>query len=155
MYILLAALIILVIMAVRFSNTVRFLWQHALSPSPSLGDVPGRASKHPAGAPVLRRMSSDYVARIQAWQINAYGGADQLTLNPSAQTPAVKSPDELLVKVHAASVNPIDAKMLGNCYFSCLKIHLVPIYCVCVRNMRCNWLCAQVHVQLVGHMFTV
>ncbi|BFZ10254.1 hypothetical protein BsWGS_13293 [Bradybaena similaris] len=100
-------------MAVRFSNTVRFLWQHALSPSPSLGDIPGRASKHPASAPVLHRMSSDCAARMQAWQINAYGGPDQLTLNPSAQTPTVKSPDELLVKIHAASVNPIDAKMLG------------------------------------------
>lgn len=50
---------------------------------------------------------------MQAWQAFEYGGPDNLQLNSTAQLPIIKSPLDVLVKVHAASVNPLDVRMLG------------------------------------------
>lgn len=49
---------------------------------------------------------------MQAWQISGYGGADKLQLNSLAKTPIIKSPTDIIVKVHAASVNPLDVRMM-------------------------------------------
>lgn len=52
---------------------------------------------------------------MQAWQAFEYGGPDKLQLNTTAQSPIIRSPLDVLVKVHAASVNPLDVRMLGMC----------------------------------------
>ncbi|XP_067674421.1 reticulon-4-interacting protein 1 homolog, mitochondrial-like [Haliotis asinina] len=50
---------------------------------------------------------------MSAWQIHQYGGNEEFTLSRTAKVPTIRSPDELLVEVHAASVNPIDVLMRG------------------------------------------
>lgn len=53
-----------------------------------------------------------YSTRTSAWQINSYGGIDEIQLNENVKTPVLKS-KELLVEMKAVSVNPIDVAMLG------------------------------------------
>ncbi|KAH9508939.1 Reticulon-4-interacting protein 1, mitochondrial [Bulinus truncatus] len=50
---------------------------------------------------------------MSAWAVNHYGGIDDLFLSTSARSSSIKSPNELLIKVHAASINPIDLRMIG------------------------------------------
>ena len=49
---------------------------------------------------------------MKAWQIERYGTTAELTLS-TAPTPILRNPDDILIEVHAASVNPIDTRMLG------------------------------------------
>lgn len=51
-------------------------------------------------------------ARMQAWRVHAYG-AGELRLE-SARVPALRAPDDVLVRVRAASLNPLDVAMIGN-----------------------------------------
>ena len=53
-------------------------------------------------------------SQMHAWEFNAYGGTDKLVLTDRAKIPVISSPTDILVKIHASSVNPIDVKMLGN-----------------------------------------
>lgn len=62
---------------------------------------------------------------MQAWQAFEYGGPDKLQLNTIAQLPIIRSPLDVLVKVHAASVNPLDVRMLGMCLIVLLRIFLI------------------------------
>lgn len=48
--------------------------------------------------------------RMKAWQLHSYGDDFQLT---AARIPHIKHPDEILVNVEAASINPIDLAMKG------------------------------------------
>ncbi|XP_011865975.1 PREDICTED: reticulon-4-interacting protein 1, mitochondrial [Vollenhovia emeryi] len=48
--------------------------------------------------------------RMQAWQIHSYKGLDDLRLS-SVRMPVITSPTDVLVKIEAASVNPIDVAM--------------------------------------------
>lgn len=48
---------------------------------------------------------------MAAWQIHQYGGAEELTLNQASKAAAIKNPNEVKIKVHASSVNPIDVRM--------------------------------------------
>ncbi|XP_046585520.1 LOW QUALITY PROTEIN: reticulon-4-interacting protein 1 homolog, mitochondrial-like [Haliotis rubra] len=50
---------------------------------------------------------------MSAWQIHQYGGNEEFTLSRTAKVPTIHSPEELLIEVHAASVNPIDVHMRG------------------------------------------
>ncbi|ESO92256.1 hypothetical protein LOTGIDRAFT_162911 [Lottia gigantea] len=50
---------------------------------------------------------------MSAWQIHGYGENEKLTLSTSSRIPAIKHPKDILVEVHAASVNPIDIRMRG------------------------------------------
>ncbi|XP_076466435.1 NAD(P)H oxidoreductase RTN4IP1, mitochondrial-like [Babylonia areolata] len=52
-------------------------------------------------------------AKMQAWQIHQYGDNRELTPTDKARAATIKAPNELLIKVHAASVNPIDVRMRG------------------------------------------
>lgn len=49
--------------------------------------------------------------RMKAWQIFQYGGNEELTLSNTAKIPEIWNPNDILVEVHAASVNPIDVNM--------------------------------------------
>ncbi len=47
---------------------------------------------------------------MKAIQINAYGGSEVLEVNQNSPTPSLKK-EQILVEVHAASINPFDAKL--------------------------------------------
>lgn len=53
---------------------------------------------------------------MQAWQIHSYNGPDELRL-ASVRMPVIRSPTDVLVKVEAASVNPIDIAMTSTIFF--------------------------------------
>lgn len=53
------------------------------------------------------------VHKMRSWQAHSFGGPEQLQLTDSARAPAVTKPGQVLVKVAAASLNPIDGAMLG------------------------------------------
>lgn len=48
--------------------------------------------------------------KIKAWQVHSFGEDLQYC---SARTPVITKPSEILVKVEASSVNPIDILMKG------------------------------------------
>ncbi|XP_075233279.1 NAD(P)H oxidoreductase RTN4IP1, mitochondrial-like [Lycorma delicatula] len=52
-------------------------------------------------------------ARMSAWQIHSYGTIEELQLSKTARLPSLTSPNEVLVKVLASSVNPIDVMMIS------------------------------------------
>lgn len=51
--------------------------------------------------------------KMAAWQIHSFGPLDELQFSKSVKRPSVLNPKEVLVKVAAASVNPIDIAMMG------------------------------------------
>jgi len=62
---------------------------------------------------------------MSAWQLHEYGSINQLKLSSSVPMPVMCRPHDVLVRVHAASVNPVDVMMVGKwttCIFGC---HLV------------------------------
>jgi len=50
---------------------------------------------------------------MSAWQLHAYGDINQLKVSNSVPLPIVCRPHDVLVRVHAASVNPVDVMMVG------------------------------------------
>ena len=48
---------------------------------------------------------------MKSWEINSYGGLETLQLNETAKIPSIRNPTEILVRVKAASVNPLDVEM--------------------------------------------
>lgn len=54
--------------------------------------------------------SFSVVHSMEAWSINEYGSNDVLNLNRQP-LPKLRRPTDILVRVHAASVNPIDFRM--------------------------------------------
>jgi hypothetical protein len=51
--------------------------------------------------------------RMQAWIIYYYGDNQQFTLSDSVQMPMILSPKDVLIKVLASSINPIDIRRRG------------------------------------------
>lgn len=51
---------------------------------------------------------------MQAWQLNSFGNdiSNHLKLNTDVSIPEIIKPDELLIKIHATSINPIDCYMV-------------------------------------------
>lgn len=51
---------------------------------------------------------------MKAWQLNSFGNdlSSHLQLNTEAPIPEISQPDEILIKVHATSINPIDTFMV-------------------------------------------
>ncbi|XP_055591640.1 reticulon-4-interacting protein 1 homolog, mitochondrial isoform X2 [Uranotaenia lowii] len=52
------------------------------------------------------------VNRMNGWQIHSYGALDEVEFSDSIKMPVLSSPNQLLVKIEAASVNPIDVAMI-------------------------------------------
>ena len=50
---------------------------------------------------------------MSAWQLHRYGSSSELSLCDDVKIPTIRRPDEVLVRVHAASVNPVDVAMVG------------------------------------------
>lgn len=48
--------------------------------------------------------------KMQAWQIHSYNGLEDLKLS-NIRVPIIRHPTDVLVKIEAASVNPIDVAM--------------------------------------------
>lgn len=79
------------------------------------------ATESSRGSPDDVRQGSIVGTKMQAWQSHQYGGIDQLRLSHATRVPPLENPYDVLVAVHAASVNPIDVDMLGrsnSCYHS-------------------------------------
>lgn len=51
--------------------------------------------------------------KMKGWQVHEYGGVEILQCSENIKIPSIQSPTEVLVEVHASSVNPIDVKMMG------------------------------------------
>ena len=51
--------------------------------------------------------------RMQAWVIYYYGDNQQFTLSDCVQMPIIHSPTDVLVKIFASSLNPIDIRRRG------------------------------------------
>jgi hypothetical protein len=51
--------------------------------------------------------------RMQAWVIYYYGDNQQFTLSDSVQIPIILSPKDVVIKVLASSINPIDIRRRG------------------------------------------
>lgn len=67
--------------------------------------------------PFLRRFSMQNPSlkeniKMKSWQIHEYGDLGNLQLG-EARVPVINDPHQVLVKVKAASVNPIDLAMIS------------------------------------------
>lgn len=51
--------------------------------------------------------------KMSGWQIHEYGGVEILQCSNNIKIPAITNPSDVLVEVHAASINPIDVLMMG------------------------------------------
>lgn len=76
-----------------------------------------------------RRMSSvplpcPLPSTMSAWQLHEYGSINQLKLSNSVPLPIISRPHDVLVRVQAASVNPVDVMMLGKWSSSCRSCHV-------------------------------
>lgn len=68
------------------------------------------SSTKPADSPP--RSKSDARGELRSWQIHAYSGIDDLQASTS-RIPPIKSPTDVLIRVHASSINPIDIAMVN------------------------------------------
>lgn len=50
---------------------------------------------------------------MPAWVIDKYGNNDVLRFTKNASFPIIDYPNEVIVRVHAAGLNPLDVKMRG------------------------------------------
>lgn len=61
----------------------------------------------------MPEVAPQHPGKMNGWQIHEYGGTELLQFNDSIKIPIVNSPTDVLVKVSATSVNPIDVAMMG------------------------------------------
>ncbi|XP_059213011.1 reticulon-4-interacting protein 1 homolog, mitochondrial-like [Centropristis striata] len=64
---------------------------------------------------------------MAAWVIHQYGASGVLKLSEETPLPIVRSPTEVMVKVHAASLNPLDISMRGGYGAKLLKLRRDPL----------------------------
>lgn len=57
---------------------------------------------------------------MPAWVIDKYGSNDVLRFTKNASFPVINYPNEVIVKVFAAGLNPLDVSMRGECMCACL-----------------------------------
>lgn len=70
--------------------------------------------------------------RMQAWQIHSYNGLKDLRLS-NVRMPLITNPNDVLVKIEAASVNPIDIAMTSTSF-------LLDCICIfCLESGMRNW----------------
>ncbi|KAF3430289.1 hypothetical protein E2986_00320 [Frieseomelitta varia] len=59
----------------------------------------------------LAKYKENIEDKMQAWQIHSYGGLEELKLS-NVRIPVIAKPTDVLVKVEASSINPIDVAMI-------------------------------------------
>lgn len=68
----------------------------------------------------LGRRACSSPSRLQscmsAWFVDQYGTNEVLRYSEEIPMPTVRSPTEVLIKVHATSLNPLDVAMRGKCW---------------------------------------
>ncbi|XP_029316116.1 NAD(P)H oxidoreductase RTN4IP1, mitochondrial [Cottoperca gobio] len=64
---------------------------------------------------------------MPAWVIDKYGGDDVLRFTKNASFPIITYPNEVIVQVHAAALNPIDVSMRGGYGASTLSMKRDPL----------------------------
>lgn len=50
--------------------------------------------------------------QVREWHVRKYGGLDELFYKDDGKKPQIKEANEVMIKVNAASVNPIDVAMI-------------------------------------------
>lgn len=80
-----------------------------LSKAPGTGTLVSRIScqRRLLGTTACRRTV------MPAWVIDKYGSNEVLRFTKNASLPIINYPNEVIVKVHAAGLNPIDVSMRG------------------------------------------
>ncbi|KAM9798409.1 reticulon-4-interacting protein 1 homolog, mitochondrial-like [Neosynchiropus ocellatus] len=63
---------------------------------------------------------------MSAWVIDQYGSHGVLRYSEDTSLPSIRSPSEVMIKVHAASLNPIDIAMRGGYGATLLKFRRDP-----------------------------
>lgn len=79
--------------------------------------------------------------KMQAWQIHSYGGLEELKLS-NIRVPVIARPTDVLIKVQASSVNPIDIAMTSTQYLILILLfHYLFFHRIfCTRRIRrCNF----------------
>lgn len=76
------------------------------------------------------------------WQIHEYGGIELLQCNEHIKIPTVNSPNDVLVEVRAASVNPIDVAMMGmiSLLRHCNYVQKLNLFLPIHRRIWCNFI---------------
>lgn len=59
--------------------------------------------------------NATWSAKMIAWQAHSYSTIDDLVLTSNARSPTMVEAHEVLVRVKASSVNPLDVLMAGEC----------------------------------------
>lgn len=86
---------------------------------------------------------------MPAWVIDKYGKNEVLRFTQNMMIPIIHYPNEVIVKVHAASVNPIDVNMRskfskGITFFK--KSHYLIRYAVLKKLTTLLWLTQMNHL---------
>lgn len=81
-----------------------------------LGRVLSRhVSQQAHGTPAFDYHRSGFQSRMTGWELHEYGNfAQVLEMHNNLRIPKIEDPHELIVRVRAASVNPLDLAMAGN-----------------------------------------
>lgn len=57
--------------------------------------------------------SATWSSKMIAWQAHSYGAVDDLVLTSNARSPVIEGSRDVVVRVKASSVNPLDVLMAG------------------------------------------
>ncbi|XP_057595893.1 reticulon-4-interacting protein 1, mitochondrial isoform X4 [Hippopotamus amphibius kiboko] len=96
--------------------------------------------------PSVRKIStsSPRSTVMPAWVIDKYGSNEVLRFNQNMMIPVIHYPNEVIIKVHAASINPIDVNMRKT-----NKLYFVDGYGATALNMKRDPL----HIKIKGEEF--
>ncbi|XP_041950522.1 reticulon-4-interacting protein 1 homolog, mitochondrial-like isoform X5 [Alosa sapidissima] len=85
-----------------------------------------RLAVYPCTRNISLSVARSHGASMRAWVINRYGTNDELALMENHPAPSVNHAHEVLVKVHAASLNPLDISMRGGYGAGVLRLRRDP-----------------------------
>uniref|UniRef100_A0A2D4MU91 Alcohol dehydrogenase-like N-terminal domain-containing protein n=1 Tax=Micrurus spixii TaxID=129469 RepID=A0A2D4MU91_9SAUR len=72
-------------------------------------------------------VSCQRCSTMPSWVIDRYGKNDVLQFTSNMTFPAIRLPNEVIIKVHAASLNPIDVNMRNGYGASALRVKRDPL----------------------------
>lgn len=83
----------------------------------------------------------DLPGTMSAWQLCGYKGLESLKLVSTAEVPPITQPNDVLVKVKAASINSLDVMMSGMLKRKVFKkLDFLMCYSLLQRDMASNFL---------------